>query len=196
MTRFDRAWRLTPEDFALPPGPLPAMRLVSTVITALEERPFAPGDLHAALVDRRGEWITVTALAGFATEVDGLAATLSTDYQIVAVGRSREALARAVNRVVAVKGGIVLVEGERVIFELGLPVGGLMSTRPLPELAAKERELKALLAARGYPFHDPIFTLYFMVADFLPVVRLSSRGVWDVKRGRVLAPSRPLRRSR
>ena len=193
VTRFDRPWRLTPEDFALPPGPLPAMRLVSTVITALEERPFAPGDLHAALVDRRGAWITVTALAGFATEVDGLAATLSTDYQIVAVGRSREALARAVNRVVAVKGGIVLVEGERVIFELRLPVGGLMSTRPLPELAAKERELKALLAARGYPFHDPIFTLYFMVADFLPVVRLSSRGVWDVKRGRVLAPSRALR---
>ena len=196
VTRFDRPWRLTPEDFALPPGPLPAMRLVSTVITALEERPFAPGDLHAALVDRRGEWITVTALAGFATEVDGLAATLSTDYQIVAVGRSREALARAVNRVVAVKGGIVLVEGERVIFELALPVGGLMSTRPLPELAVRERELKALLAARGYPFHDPIFTLYFMVADFLPAVRLSSRGVWDVKRGRVLRPSRRLRLSR
>ena len=193
VTRFDRPWRLTPEDFALPPGPLPAMRLVSTVITALEERPFAPGDLHAALVDRRGAWITVTALAGFATEVDGLAATLSTDYQIVAVGRSREALARAVNRVVALKGGIVLVDGERVAFELRLPVGGLMSTRPLPELAAKERELKALLAARGYPFHDPIFTLYFMVADFLPAVRLSSRGVWDVKRGRVLAPSRALR---
>jgi len=125
--------------------------------------------------------------------VDGLAATLSTDYQIVAVGRSREALARAVNRVVALKGGIVLVDGERVIFELALPVGGLMSTRPLPELAAKERELKALLAARGYVFHDPIFTLYFMVADFLPAVRLSSRGVWDVKRGRVLAPSRALR---
>ncbi|OGK76071.1 MAG: hypothetical protein A2X50_16320 [Candidatus Rokubacteria bacterium GWF2_70_14] len=193
VTRFDRPWRLTPEDFALPPGPLPAMRLVSTVITALEERPFAPGDLHAALVDRRGAWITVTALAGFATEVDGLAATLSTDYQIVAVGRSREALARAVNRVVALKGGIVLVDGERVAFELRLPVGGLMSTRPLPELAAKERELKALLAARGYVFHDPIFTLYFMVADFLPAVRLSSRGVWDVKRGRVLAPSRALR---
>ena len=83
-----------------------------------------------------------------------------------------------------------------MIFELALPVGGLMSTRPLPELAVRERELKALLAARGYPFHDPIFTLYFMVADFLPAVRLSSRGVWDVKRGRVLRPSRRLRLSR
>lgn len=191
--RLGPRWRIAPGDLALPAGPLPVIRLVSTVITALEERPAAPGDLHVALLDRLGRWVTTTALAGFAADLDGLAATLSTDYQVIAVGRSPEAMARAVNRLLALRGGVVLVDGRRVTFELGLPVAGLMSTRPLPELAAKERELKALLAARGYPFHDPIFTLYFMVADFLPAVRLSSRGVWDVKRGRLLRPSRRLR---
>jgi len=191
--RLGRRWRIAPEDLALPAGPLPVIRLVSTVITALEERAAAPGDLHVALLDRLGRWITTTALAGFCADLDGLAATLSTDYQIIAVGRSPEAMARAVNRLLALRGGVVLVDGERVTFELALPVAGLMSTRPLPELAAKEREFKALLAARGYPFHDPIFTLYFMVADFLPAVRLSSHGVWDVKRGRLLRPSRRLR---
>src|SRR4029434_3555629 len=34
-TRFDRAWRVSAEDFALPDTTLPVMRLVSTVITAL-----------------------------------------------------------------------------------------------------------------------------------------------------------------
>ncbi|MBI2525418.1 MAG: adenine deaminase [Candidatus Rokubacteria bacterium] len=191
--RLGRRWRIAPADLALPAGPLPVIRLVSTVITALEERPAAAGDLHVALLDRLGRWVTTTALAGFAADLDGLAATLSTDYQIIAVGRSPEAMARAVNRLLALRGGVVLVQGERVAFELGLPVAGLMSTRPLPELAAKERELKGLLISRGYPFHDPIFTLYFMVADFLPAVRLSSRGVWDVKRDQLLRPSRPLR---
>ncbi len=190
--RLGRRWRITPQDLALPGGPLPVIRMVSTVITVLEERAPAPGDLHVALLDRLGRWVTTTALAGFAGELDGLAATLSTDYEIIAVGRSREAMAQAVNRVLALRGGVVLVEGGRMIFELPLPVGGLMSTRPLPELAGCERELKRLLAARGYPFHDPIFSLYFMTADFLPAVRLSSRGVWDVKRGRVLASSRSL----
>lgn len=194
--RLGRRWRIASEDLALPAGPLPVIRMVSTVITALEEREAAPGDLHVALLDRLGRWVTTTALAGFAADLDGLAATLSTDYEIIAVGRSPEAMARAVNRLLALRGGVVVVEGERAIFELPLPVGGLMSTRPLPELAARERELKALLAARGYPFHDPIFTLYFMTADFLPVVRLSSRGVWDVKRGRILRPSRPPRPAR
>jgi len=36
----------------------------------------------------------------------------------------------------------------------------------------------------------PLFSLFFLAADFLPAVRLTPRGVWDVKRGRVLLPSR------
>jgi adenine deaminase len=191
-TRFDRRWRVAPGDFALPPGPLPVIRLVSTVITSLEQRPMAPGDVHAALLDRRGGWITTTAMAGFAAGLDGLASTTSTDYQVVALGRRPASMALAVNRLLALKGGIVLVDSDRVRFELPLPVGGLMSTRPLTELAGAERELKALLAERGYPFHDPIYTLIFLVADFLPAVRLTARGVWDVRRNRVLRPWRRL----
>ena len=60
----------------------------------------------------------------------------------------------------------------------------------LAEAAAREDGLRAALEARGYPFHDPLFTLFFMAADFLPAVRLTPRGVWDVKRARVLLPSR------
>jgi adenine deaminase len=35
-----------------------------------------------------------------------------------------------------------------------------------------------------------LFTLFFLPADFLPAVRLTPRGVWDVKQSRVLLPSR------
>jgi adenine deaminase len=192
-TGFGRRWRARPEDFALPAGPLPAMRLASAVITRLETRAAAPGDVCAALVDRGGRWIAATALAGFAPALDGLAATLSTDYQLVALGRRPASVAVAVNRVLALGGGIVLAEGDRVIFELALPVGGLMSPRPLAETAAREEELRALLEARGYAFHEPLFTILFLAADFLPEVRLSSRGVWDVRRRRVLRAARPRR---
>ena len=99
-------------------------------------------------------------------------------------------MARAVNRLLDLKGGVVLVDGDRVAYEFALSVGGMMATSPLEALAGRERELAAMLAARGYRFHDPLFTLYFMVADFLPSVRLSSRGVWDVRRGRVIRRSR------
>jgi len=193
-TRFDRSWRVRPEEFDLGPGAVPVLRLVSAVITTLEERPLGAGDLHAALLDRRGAWITTAALAGFAPELDGLAATLSTDYQILALGRRREAMARAVNRLLRLKGGVVLVDGERIAFELPLPIGGVMAPEPLAELARREEDLKSLLSTRGHVFHDPLFTLYFMVADFLPSVRLSARGVWDVKRARIIRPSRRRRK--
>jgi adenine deaminase len=101
-------------------------------------------------------------------------------------------MARAVNRVRELAGGVVLAEDDRIVFELPLPVAGLVSTRPLPELAAAERQLTAHLRARGYVFHDPFYTLYFSTADFLPAVRLSARGIWDVKRNRVLRASRRL----
>ena len=186
--------RVSADEFELGPGPVPVLRLVSAVITTLEERALGEGDLHVALLDRRGAWITTAGLAGFAADLDGFAATLSTDYEVLAMGRRRESMSRAVNRVLALKGGVVLVDGDRITFELPLPIGGVMSAKPLPELARLEEELKSLLAARGYAFHDPLFTLYFMVADFLPAVRLSERGVWDVKRGRIIKASRARRR--
>jgi adenine deaminase len=189
-TRFDRRWRVSAEEFDLGSGAVPVLRLVSAVITALEERPLQAGDLHAALLDRQGTWITTAAVSSFAPGLDGLAATLSTDYQILALGRRSAAMARAVNRLLELRGGVVLVDGDRILFELPLPIGGMMAPAPLLDLAGREAQLKSLLGARGYPFHDPLFTLYFMVADFLPWARLSSRGVWDVRRGRVVRPSR------
>ena len=189
-TRFDRPFSIAPDELELPAGALPIIRLVSAVITTLEERPVGDGDLHAALLDRRGRWITTGAVAGFAAALDGLAVTLSTDYQVLVLGRRTDAMARAVNRLLRLGGGVVLVDGDRVVFELPLPVGGVMSTRSLVELAQSERRLQALLGARGHTFHDPIYTLLFMTADFLPSVRLTADGVWDVKRRRILCPSR------
>jgi adenine deaminase len=192
--RLTVRWRARPEDFRLPPrATYPVIRLTSAVITRLEERAPAEGDLFAALVDRAGRWVAPALVTGFGERVDGLASTITTDFNILALGRSPAAMARAVNRLLDLRGGIVLVDGERVAFELPLPLGGVMTRRPLLEAAAQEDGLRAALVARGYPHHEPLFTLFFLAADFLPFVRLSPRGVWDVKQGRVLLPRRARR---
>ena len=99
-------------------------------------------------------------------------------------------MARAVNRLLDLHGGIVLADGGTVAYELALPLGGIMTRGSVEDTAGREDELAAALVARGYPHHDPLFTLFFLSADFLPAVRLTPRGVWDVKRSRVLLPSR------
>jgi adenine deaminase len=195
--RLDVRWRARPEDFVLPARERhPVARLVSTVITRLEERPVAEGDLSAALVDRGGRWIAPGVVAGFADRLDGLASTISTDFNILVLGRRPEAMARAVNRVLALRGGIVVVDGREIACEVPLPLGGVMTRGSLEETAALEDRLRVALVARGYPHHDPLFTLFFLSADFLPHVRLTPRGVWDVKQTRVLLPARRRLRAR
>jgi adenine deaminase len=192
--RLTGRWRARPDDFRLPSRPAyPVARLVSAVITRLEERALTEGDLHAALVDRAGRWVAPGVVAGFGDRIDGLASTITTDFNILVLGRRPESMARAVNRLLEVRGGVVLVDGERVALELALPLGGVMTRMSVPEAAAHEDALRAALVARGYAHHEPLFTLFFLAADFLPFVRLSPRGVWDVKQARVLLPRRPRR---
>ena len=193
--RLHVRWRARPDDFVLPARPrYPVIRLVSAVITRLEERPLDAGDLHAALLDRSGRWVAPAVVAGFADHLDGLAATISTDFNILVLGRRFDAMVRAVNRLLDRRGGIVLVEGDRVAYELALPLGGVMTSGSLLQAATWEDRLRGALLDRGYPYHEPLYTLFFLSADFLPAVRLTPRGVWDVKRARVLLPAR--RRSR
>jgi len=184
-------WRARPDDFELPRrARYPVIQLVSAVISRLQERPLEPGDLHAALLDRGGRWVAPGVVAGFADRLDGFATTTSTDFNILALGRRPEVMARAVNRLLDLHGGIVLVEGERIVYELALPLGGIMTRGTVDEAARSEDELRRQLFERGYSYHEPLYSLFFLAADFLPTVRLSPRGVWDVKRGRVLLPSR------
>jgi adenine deaminase len=192
--RLTVRWRTRAEDFRLPRrATYPVARLVSAVITRLEERALADGDLHAALLDRGGRWVAPGVVAGFGSAVDGLASTITTDFNILVLGRRPEAMARAVNRLLDLRGGVVLVDGERVALEVPLPLGGVMTDTSVLEAAAREDALRSALVARGYPHHEPLFTLFFLAADFLPFVRLSPRGVWDVKQGRVLLPRRARR---
>jgi adenine deaminase len=129
-------------------------------------------------------------VAGFAERIDGLATTLSTDFNILVLGRTPAAMARAVNRLLDLRGGLVLVDGATSAYELALPIGGIMGRGSFADAAAAERRFREALIARGHAHHDPFFTLLFLSADFLPAVRLTPLGVWDVRASRILLPSR------
>ena len=73
------------------------------------------------------------------------------------LGTTDEAMALAVNRVIDLKGGIVLVKGGKVIAEMKLEIGGLMTARPIAEAAASMEDVYAKadtmewIGAPGYP---------------------------------------------
>jgi adenine deaminase len=67
-----------------------------------------------------------------------------------------------------------------------------MSDAPMGNLAQKDKELRAFLSERGYPYHDPLYTLVFLPNDFLPAVRINYQGVVDIKTKKILWPRRDL----
>lgn len=191
-------WRPDASVFALDgmPDPAPAMHLDNAVITSRREievgGDLPQGVLRLVLLDPAGRWRCRTLLSGFASDVGGLASTYATGAGIYVMGRRPEDMAIAAARALDLGGGVVLADGGEVAFELPLPLGGMMSPRPIPDVAAAIEQLTAMLRARGYAHHDIGYTLLFLGFDSLPYVRLTYRGLWDVLGGRTILPREDL----
>jgi adenine deaminase len=151
------------------------------------------GELHAALIDREGAWISRALVSGFAANLDGLASTYNTTTHLLVIGRRPQSIARAAQRVRELNGGIVVVEGEKVAFELALPITGMMSGLPFAEVVESNRRLARAVAKAGYEHHDILYTLLFLTCDFLPALRLTPQGLLDVKSSETLAAAERLR---
>src|SRR3989454_2921351 len=158
-------WRSRPADFRLPPrARYPVVRLVSAVITRLEDRALQPGDLHAALVDRGGRWVAPGVVAGFADRLEGLAATISTDFNILVLGRSPEAMARAVNRLLDRRGGGGFGGGGGNAYELPPPPGGGVTPGPGAGAPGGGGGVRGGPVAPRHPPHQPPFPPLFFFA--------------------------------
>jgi adenine deaminase len=181
----------------------PTIMLISPVITRTEWVEFDTKHGHldidskkgfcmVALIDKNGRWVTNGVIQGFGDGVEGLASSFNTATEILAIGRNPDAIGACVNRILETSGGIVAVENGKVVYELHLPLGGMMSDAPLQAIAEKDSALTEFLSRRGYPFHDPLYTLIFLPNDFLPDVRINYQGVVDVRNNKILWPRRDL----
>ncbi|OLD46850.1 MAG: hypothetical protein AUI83_14850 [Armatimonadetes bacterium 13_1_40CM_3_65_7] len=183
--------RLPASAFAAPEDAT-GMRLVSSVITEPVPAGELPaGALRVALLDRRGRWITRTRVIGFTNRLGGLATTISSGFDVVVLGQNPADMAAALDRVADFGGGLVIIEGGREVFSLPLELGAF-SLRSWADVVEANRQFNRLMQERGYRFADPVFSLLFLTFDSLPWIRLTGRGVWDVRNRRVLSPSTPL----
>lgn len=151
------------------------------------------GLVYTALIDRKGNWVTRAILERFAVNLDGMASTYNTTTELLVVGRSPEAMAKAAARVHELGAGIVIVDGDEIILEISLTLTGMMNTEHSFAIAvAQHEELLRTLQERGFPFHDILYTLLFLTCDFLPGLRVIPFGLYDVKKDEITVPSTSL----
>lgn len=199
--------RLGPLDaatFAIPaPGSVARVRVIRTdgqVLTAEDAATCPVRDgavaadpaqdcLLAATLDRRGAGLRGVGLVrGFGLREGALASSISFDTaNVVAVGASREALVAAVRRLVALDGGLAVVDGRGTVrAQLPLPVGGFASPAPLAEIARGLDAFAEAARALGCRLASPLLPLQTLTFQAIPVLRLTSRGLLDVKRQRLV----------
>jgi len=137
--------------------------------------------LKIAVVNRyRDAEPAVAFVRGFGLTEGAIASSVAHDsHNIVAVGASDEALARAVNAVIDAKGGVAAV-GRGTTRLLPLPIAGLMSDRPYPEVARRYIALSQFVQQDlGSPMDAPFMTLSFMALLVIPKLKLSDQGLFD-----------------
>ncbi|MGB8955640.1 MAG: adenine deaminase C-terminal domain-containing protein, partial [Tumebacillaceae bacterium] len=184
----------------------PVMNLMNPAITRCLDMPVrteqgrvvdlveSSDDLcYIAMIDRNGEWVCNGVIKSFATTLPALASSYTGAGGLLVIGRDREAMAAATERMLEIGGGVVVMDEERrSLCEFPLRIGGAMSEQPMEELAEAAREIARVLSDVGHPHYDPIYTLLFLSSTHLPELRLSSQGIFDVKSKRILHPARSL----
>jgi adenine deaminase len=157
-----------------------------SLTTLRRELEIGSGDdiAHAAVVERHHatERIGRGFATGFGLKRGAIASTVAHDaHNVVVVGASGEDMAAAVARLAELGGGQVAVLDGVVVGEVPLPLAGLMSDLPTPEVAAQIRDLGAVTAARlGVTVDEPFMQLSFIALSVIPQLRLTDGGLMDV----------------
>jgi adenine deaminase len=102
-------------------------------------------------------------------------------HNIVAAGVTDEDIARAVNIVIANRGGLSVVYDDKEK-GLPLPVAGLMSDRDGFEVAEKYSELDGLAKGLGSKLTAPFMTLSFVALLVIPEIKLGDKGLFDSRK--------------
>jgi adenine deaminase len=122
-------------------------------------------------------------VSGFGLERGALGSTVAHDaHNLVVVGTNDTDMARVVERLAELGGGIVAVEDGGVLAELPLPVGGLLSDLPLAEVVERSRACTEAAERLGCRGATPFLTMSFLGLSVIPRLKITDRGLVDVDR--------------
>ncbi|MGE5421137.1 MAG: adenine deaminase [Chloroflexota bacterium] len=154
-----------------------------------EIKPELPKDILKIVVkDRYKDSLPSTAfINGFGLKSGAFASSIAHDsHNIICVGSNDQDIVKAVNAIVEMKGGLAVSNGGRVE-ALRLDIAGIMSTSSCEEIATKYQHLNELVKESGCPMNAPFMTLSFMALLVIPDLKISDKGLFDVREFRLVS---------
>ena len=136
--------------------------------------------LKMTVVNRyRDQQPAIAFIKNFGLKEGALASSVGHDsHNIIAVGVTDEAICKAVNLLIASKGGICAVTNtiEKVV---SLPVAGIMSDKDGETIGKQYAELDNMAKSMACTLNAPYMTLSFMALLVIPSLKLSDKGLFN-----------------
>ncbi len=144
---------------------------------AMLERHRASGKLGLAFIK------------GFGLERGAIAGTVAHDHHNLAViGADDNSMQAAVRAIADMGGGLVAVDGERILAALPLPIAGLLSDAPIEAVRMRYDRMIEAAHALGNRMSDPFMVMSFMGLEVIPKLKLTDHGLVDVEQFKLVSP--------
>jgi adenine deaminase len=158
-------------------GAVPASLELDLAKAASIERHGGPGTIGLGFVQ------------GLALRRGAIATTVAHDaHNLLVVGTTDADMLFAVERLQAAGGGMIAVAAGEVLGHVELPIAGLLSDRPVADVAAQVRGLDAAYKDLGCTLESPFMTVSILSLGVIPALRLTNRGLVDSVEFRLLSP--------
>lgn len=146
--------------------------------------------LKACVVERHKNTghIGVCYVKGYGLKSGAVATSVAHDsHNIIAIGASDSDISAAVNSIIEMGGGMVVVNDGEVLESLQLNIAGLMTEQSLESVVENMNALKEAASLLGVGDNiDPFMTLSFISLPVIPSLKLTSLGVVDVNKFQLL----------
>ena len=128
---------------------------------------------------------------GFITGSCMKAGTVATTYfhdhhNLFVAGDSPEDMLFAVRQIQDMQGGFLTVKNKKILAKLALPVCGILSEQGVRDTALGLKAVRSSLEELGYRHSNPVMSLGTLGLPVSPALKLTDRGLVDVKRSEVV----------
>ena len=120
--------------------------------------------------------------------VDGaFASTVSHDcHNLIVIGRDPVAMTSAAKHVIAMGGGVAVAQHDSTVAALPLAYFGLLSDKPVSEVAINMATVETQLRRLGVDHTRPFLTLSIMGLSVSPFVKFTDRGIVDTEQRKLI----------
>lgn len=102
-------------------------------------------------------------------------------HNLLVLGTDLKDMVVAQKQLIQQQGGYVVAKNQQIIANAPLPIGGVVSNVPIPELGQQLAEVRQGMQSLGYHHFNEIMSLSTLSLLVSPALKISDQGMFDVK---------------